>query len=273
MLKHGTRPAVCADDRWYPSQRENLMRAVDKYITANDKMDVGEIIGIIAPHAGYFFSGRVAGAAYRQVKGDDWGTVALVGPDHTGVTLGGLAIPDYDTWQTPLGDVPVDTEAVAVLEKSLTLRHVGQDQEHSLEVQLPFLQTALAQFSLLPVIMGDQSPATCRSLGASIAEVAQLRPTLLVASTDLSHFYPDQVARELDEKTLSYVLDFDPEGLAEALPTGKAQACGGAPVAAIMFAARALGARQAHLLRYANSSDVWQDKSRVVGYAAVALTP
>ena len=121
-------------------------------------------------------------------------------------------------------------------------------------------------------MMGDPSPAVCRELGLAVAAVAREREVLLVASTDLSHYHQYDQAKHLDEHTLKYILDFDPEGLADALARDQAHACGGASVAAVMIAARELGANQAHLVKYANSGDVWDDKSQVVGYAAVVVT-
>jgi len=272
MASLSARPPVCADDRWYPASATALRREVNEYIERAPALDLpGDVVGLIAPHAGYFFSGHVAGASYRQVRGNTYDTVVLIGPDHTGIAFGGLAFAEFDAWHTPLGDVPIDRELIAVLDRRLDLRHIGRDSEHSLEVQVPFLQTALADFKLVPIMMGDQSPATCRELGLAIAEAVRDRRALLVASTDLSHYYPYDEAKRLDEHTLKYVLDFDPQGLAEALARGEAHACGGGPVAAVMFAARELGATQARLVKYANSGDVWEDRSRVVGYAAVVL--
>jgi len=264
---------VCADDRWYPASPQALRQEVTDYLDHAPALDLpGDVLGLIAPHAGYFFSGHVAGASYRQVRGRDYDSVVLVGPDHRGLTFGELAFPDFDAWHTPLGDVPIDRELVTALDQRLHLRCVRRDSEHSLEVQLPFLQTALTGFKLLPLMMGDPSPAVCRELGQAIADAVRGRRALLVASTDLSHYYPYEQAKRLDQNTLKYVLDFDPAGFAEALTRGAALACGGGPVAAVMFAAHALGATQAHLVKYANSGDVWEDKSRVVGYAAVVLS-
>ena len=273
MAKTTVRPPVCADDRWYPASPEALRREVSDYIERAPALDLpGDVVGLVAPHAGYFFSGHVAGAGYRQVQGKGYDTVALVGPDHRGISFGALAFADFDAWHTPLGDVPVDRELVSALDKLLPLRHIGRDSEHSLEVQLPFLQTAVPDFKLVPILMGDPSPSACRQLGLALADVLRDRQALLVASTDLSHYYPYDHAKRLDGQTLKYILDYDPEGLAEALASNQAHACGGSPVAAVMIACRELGASQAHLVTYATSGDVWEDRSQVVGYAAVALT-
>jgi AmmeMemoRadiSam system protein B len=273
MAKHSVRPAMYADDRWYPAAADPLREEVTGYMERAPALDLpGAVMGLIAPHAGYFFSGHVAGASYRQIRGQKYDAVVLVGPDHQGVTYGRLAIADFDAWHTPLGDVPVDADLVAALDEQLPMRHIARDSEHSLEVQLPFLQIALGDFKLLPLLMGDQSPAACQNLGRAIADAVEDLHALLVASTDLSHYHTYKDATQLDKSTLQYVLDFDPTGLVEALTHDQAHACGGGPVAAIMFAARDMGATRAHLVKYANSGDVWDDKSRVVGYAAAVFT-
>jgi len=273
MERLSIRPALHADDRWYPASAANLRREVESYIDRSPKVALpGEVVALIVPHAGYFFSGHVAGAGYRQVQAGDYDTVVLVGPDHTGAALGELAVPDFDAWRTPLGEVIVDSDLVADLASKVPLRRVRRENEHSLEVQLPFLQVALSDFKLLPVMMGSQSAATCRTLGDAIAEVVGQRKALLVASTDLCHFQPDTATRRIDAHTVQFILDFDVPGLLEALREGTAQACGGGPVAAVMIAASRLGADRAHQIKYATSADVWEDRSRVVGYVAIVLT-
>jgi hypothetical protein len=273
MAEPRIRPAVCADNRWYPAAPNDLRREVSRHIERAAILDaVDAVVGLVVPHAGYQFSAHVAGAGYRHVSGGDYDTVVLIGPDHTGAAMGGTALPDFDAWRTPLGDVSVDHELASALERQTVLRHIRRDQEHSLEVQLPFLQVALDTFTLLPLMMGSQSPEVCRDLGHALADIVRGRRVLLVASTDLSHYQPDAVARELDQRTLGYVLNFDAEGLARALERSVAHACGGGPVSAVMFAARELGASQARLAKYATSGDVWPDRAQVVGYASVVLT-
>jgi AmmeMemoRadiSam system protein B len=273
MTERRIRPSVCADDRWYPASSSELRREVSGHMDRAPVLDLaGGVVGLVAPHAGYFFSAHVAGAGYRQVRDTDYDTVVLIGPDHTGAAMGTLAFPDFDAWSTPLGEVPVDRDLAAALEPRISLRRFSSDHEHSLEVQLPFLQVALGDFRLLPLMMGTQSPQACRELGLAVAAVVRERRALLVASTDLSHYQPDAVARDLDQHTLQYVLDFDPERLTDALEHSQAHACGGGPVAAVMFAGRELGATRAVLAKYATSGDVWSDRGRVVGYASVLLT-
>jgi AmmeMemoRadiSam system protein B len=273
MTELRIRPAICADNRWYPAAADDLRREVSGHIERAERLaNVGDVLGLIAPHAGYFFSAHVAGAGYRQVRDAGFDTVVLVGPDHTGAAMGETALPDFDVWRTPLGDVRVDRGLAAALEQHCALRSIRRDQEHSLEVQLPFLQVALQDFTLLPLMMGSQSAHACCELGLALAGIVRDRRALFVASTDLSHYQPDAVARELDQHTLQYVLDFDPDGLVQALEHSAAHACGGGPVAVVMYAARELGATDARLMKYATSGDVWADRAQVVGYASVVLT-
>ena len=180
MARTSVRPPICADDRWYPASPEALRREVSDYIERAAALDLqGEVVGLVAPHAGYFFSGHVAGASYRQVQGNTYDTVVLIGPDHRGIAFGALAFADFDAWHTPLGDVPVDRELVSGLEARLSVRHIGRDSEHSLEVQLPFLQTALGEFKLVPILMGDPSPAASRELGLAVADAVRDQRALL----------------------------------------------------------------------------------------------
>jgi AmmeMemoRadiSam system protein B len=170
----------------------------------------------------------------------------------------------------------VDWPLLDSLRSDIKIKLLQADEEHSLEIELPFLQMTLADFKLAPLIMGDQTPPTCRRLGQAMARaMEQNGRTLLVASSDLSHFFDDDTARRLDESTLRFVLDMDAEGLLEHVTTarrrGEPLACGAGPIAAVIHAAKALGATQAHLLKYATSADAHPRKESVVGYAAVAI--
>ncbi|HIP96065.1 MAG TPA: AmmeMemoRadiSam system protein B [Anaerolineae bacterium] len=256
---------------WYPGTKAELQRAVKEYLSHAELVELGgELVGLISPHAGYIYSGQVAAYAYKQVEGASYDVVAIVSPVHR-VSVGTFAVTAADAYETPLGLVYLDQELVSDLGKEIKLTRVGFDAEHSLEIQLPFLQVALGKFRLLPVMMGDQSLAVCRRLGAALGRVLAGKNALLVASTDLSHFYPYHQAVQLDRVALSYIDNFDPEGLAQALATRRTEACGGGPVIAVMLAARALGATRGQVLYYANSGDVTGDHSQVVGYVAGAL--
>jgi AmmeMemoRadiSam system protein B len=268
-----------ADGMWYSGSASHLETSVQTYLNDAPTMDdIGEIVGLVAPHAGHRFSGHVAGAGFGQLS-NTYETVVLIGPDHRGATIGQVATPEVDVWHTPLGNIPVNWDFLQAIHVDLPLKLLATDQEHSLEIELPFLQLILKEFNLVPLMMGDQAPATCRQLADALVramKAIEADTTLFVASSDLSHFYDDDTARQLDKETVQFMLDMDGDGLAEHAESGRFQgeplACGAGPVATVIFAAKALGATQAHLLKYATSADIHPDKSRVVGYAAVAFS-
>ena len=275
MQKERVRRSIIAGT-WYPGQPEKLRRTIDDFLAGVEPQPVaGELMGLIAPHAGYVYSGQVAAYAYRQLRLDggparSFDLVVVVSPLHR-MMAGRFATTQAAYYETPLGLVPLDVEAVDALDRAVGLNRVGFDNEHSLEIQLPFLQVALGEFKLLPVMMGSQALADCRELAEALAHLLRDRTALIVASTDLSHFYPYDRAVQIDQITLKYIANFDPEGLAQALRTHKAEACGGGPVVATLLAARTLGANRVQVLKYANSGDVTGDRSSVVGYAAGAV--
>lgn len=259
---------------WYPGTPEALARDVDRYLNQVPAQTIpGVLVGLIVPHAGYMYSGPVAAYAYKLLEKRSFDVVAVVSPSHRAYYRGN-AITEKRYYWTPLGTVPVDEELVTALARHAPVTRVPQDQEHSLEIQLPFLQRTLAEgWTLLPVMMGaDHSLAASQVLGTGLAAVLKDRRALLVASTDLSHFHNEATAHRLDQMVLDRVNAFDPEGLAEALAANRCEACGGGPVVAVMLAAQALGATEARVLRYATSADVTGDRSNVVGYMAAALT-
>jgi AmmeMemoRadiSam system protein B len=248
---------------------------VDRYldqVPADATRISGELVALVAPHAGYVYSGPVAAYAYKLLKDRTFDVVAVISPSHRAYYRGN-AITEKRYYWTPLGTVPVDEELITDLAQHAPVTRVPQDAEHSLEIQLPFLQRTLGEdWALLPIMMGDHSLAACRTLGNGLAAALQDRRVLLVASTDLSHHHPDATARRLDQVVLDRVNAFDPEGLAEDLESHACEACGGGPTVAAMLAARALGATDSTVLHYANSSDVTGDRSNVVGYMAAAIT-
>ena len=272
MRKERIRRSVIAGT-WYPGQPERLRQTVDGFLRSVEPQLVqGELMGLIAPHAGYDYSGQIAACAYRLLQHNGgarafYDLVVVISPLHR-MLLGEFATAQAAHYETPLGLVPLDSEAVDALDEAVGLNRVDFDNEHSLEIQLPFLQVVLGEFKLLPVMMGSQDIASCQKLAAALAGLLGSRPALLVASTDLSHFHPYDHAVQIDRATLAYIARFDPEGLAQALQGHKAEACGGGPVVATMLAARMLGANRAQVLKYANSGDMTGDRSSVVGYAA-----
>ena len=256
---------------WYPGTAAPLKATVDSYLDHVEKTDLGgDLIGLIVPHAGYMYSGQVAAYAYKQVYGLDFQQVVVVSPVHR-MYMGRFATTDKAYYETPLGLVEVDDEWVKALSLQLEISLVAHDNEHSLEIQLPFLQRLLPRMKLLPVMMGAQDWDTCQALAKGLVQVIGASKALLVASTDLSHFHPHRRAKALDQVFLNDVEAYDPEGLVRDLASGDTEACGGGPVVAVMLAAQRLGANRAQILKYATSGDITGDHSSVVGYAAGVL--
>ena len=263
---------------WYEGRPGSLTREVDTYISeAHLPALQGEVIGLVAPHAGHRYSGPVAGYAFAAARGLSPGVVAVLSPMHQ-PHPGTLLTSAHQAYATPLGNVPVDQQSLFALDTQLRkdlgegLTPVAYDREHSLEIELPFLQRALSgPFSLLPVMVRTVTPRVSRALGSALAEVLRGRSCLLVASTDLSHYYPQSEANAMDSEMLARLEAFDPDGLFEAEATGRGQACGLGALGAILWAARSLGADTVKVLRHATSGDVTGDYSSVVGYGAAAI--
>lgn len=256
---------------WYPGNARQLRAMIDEFLSnvPPQKLE-GDLVGLIAPHAGYIYSGQVAAYAYAPLRGKAFSRVVIVSPVHR-IYPGRFAVTDKSYYETPLGLVCVDAELLQAVERVIKLNRVSQDMEHSLEIQLPFLQYVLGDFALTPIMMGEQDWDSAVELGEALAQAIGEERVLLVASTDLSHFHRYDMAVRLDQLVLDYITAYDLAGLARTLAMQKAEACGGGPVMAVMVAAQKLGANRAELLKYMNSGDVTGDRSSVVGYAAVAL--
>lgn len=258
--------------QWYPGEPRQLRAMLDGFLASVETAPLeGQLVGLIVPHAGYVYSGQVAAYAYAQLKGRKFDRVVVVSPVHR-LYLGTLATTEKAYYETPLGLVPVDREMVEALSVRQHINRVSEDMEHSLEIQLPFLQHTLGEFALTPIMMGDQDKQSATELGMALAEIIGTQPVLLVASTDLSHFHPYNAAVHLDQEIVRHIVAIDAKGLAGAIETGDGEACGAGPVMAVLVAALKLKASSAVLLKYMNSGDVTGDRSSVVGYAAAALT-
>jgi len=265
---------------WYPGQPDALRRTLEGYLADAEKVELGgELKALISPHAGYAYSGPTAAHAYKQLEdGPAFDTVTILSPVHQAF-LGRFAVTRAGYYETPLGLVEVDAELVEALDEEVTLNRVGFDGEHSLEIQLPFLQQVLGTFTLLPVMMGepltgDRGLVACRELSAALAKLLRDRKALIVASTDLSHLYDYNDVVRHDRVMVELVERFDVEGLARALIEGRCHACGGAPVVTALLTAQALGANRAMVLHYTNSGDVTGNRrpgSYTVGYMAAAV--
>ncbi len=263
---------------WYEGNPDLLRRSVDHHLdhAALPALE-GEVVGVIAPHAGHIYSGPVAGHAFAAVRGRSPQVVAVLSPYHD-YHPSPLLVTSHEAYETPLGAVPVARELLGVLDAELEqstgmrLEPIARDREHSLEIELPFLQRALAApFELLPVMVRVQDPGASMALGSALAEVLKDRDSLLVGSTDLSHFYDQRTAGVLDSTMLRQMEDLSIEGMFAAEYSGKGFACGLGAVAAVIWAARMLGADRLRVLKHATSGDVTGDFGKVVGYAAAAI--
>lgn len=258
---------------WYPADPVVLAREVDRYLAAADDLPLGTPRAIIAPHAGLMYSGPIAAYAYRLLYGHDFDVAVLVGPSHY-VGFEGAAIYERGAFDTPFGPISIDEKCAAIAassSKAIGTHPLAHVREHSLEMQLPFLKRVLPNVEIVPIVMGYQRRDTAYAVGDAITEAVRGRKAVLVASTDLSHYHNAPNAARLDRKVIQHVERFDQDGLMSLLETDPEHACGGGPTVSVMRAARALGASDARVLKYGDSSDVSGDKDAVVGYLAAAF--
>jgi AmmeMemoRadiSam system protein B/AmmeMemoRadiSam system protein A len=260
---------------WYPGTAQELRAQIRRFIQAvPDPKDLpGDLSALIVPHAGYVYSGGVAAHAYRLLLDRPFSRVAVIAPSHR-YPFRGASVDLIEGYETPLGTVPVDPVlSRRLVEADPIFRHVpeGHAQEHALEIQLPFLQEVLKAFQLIPIIQGSQDPQTCEGMAKTLARVFADHEVLLIASTDLSHFYSYDRAVALDRQVIEHVAAYDEQGLLRDLSEDRVEACGGGPMVTVMKTARLLGADRSRVLKYANSGDITGDRSGVVGYLAAAL--
>jgi AmmeMemoRadiSam system protein B/AmmeMemoRadiSam system protein A len=265
-------PAVAG--AFYTADPDDLSAQIRGFLgNVPSKKLPGAIAALIAPHAGYIYSGQVAAYAYKLIEGNTYDTVAVLAPSHR-YPLRGASVYPRGAYQIPLGLIPIDEDSAEKLIKGselVTYVSHAHAEEHSLEVQLPFLKTVLGDFKLLPVVVGSYDLATCKALADALYQVLKDKSVLIVASTDLSHYHPYQKAVELDQIVIDSIKQFDPEGLLHAIASDRCEACGAGPMVTTMLLAQQLGATQSELLNYANSGDVSGDKSRVVGYMSAVF--
>ena len=273
MLRH---PAVAG--RFYKGSPDELKKQVEAFI------DIAagrrKAIGILSPHAGLIYSGSVAGAVYSRVELP--GTFVLIGPNHTGLGAP-VSLMTKGNWETPLGTVMIDEAlAAAILSRSPRIREdtLAHLHEHSLEVQLPFIQYFKSDFKIVPIQMLDTRLETCLEVGRAVGEAIgdarrgtkdEGQGVLIVASSDMSHYENASVAREKDLKAIEKILTLDPVGLHRTVKDNNITMCGYGPAAAMLVASRMLGAEQAELIKYTNSGEVSGDYEQVVGYAGIVI--
>src|SRR5436309_4744679 len=272
MVTQPVRRAAVAGT-WYPGSSGALAAALDRHLARTSRDVAGELVALIAPHAGLMYSGPVAAHAYRLLRGRRFDVAVLVGPSHF-VGFDGVAVVPSGGFETPFGVAAIDEPTAAELTAAspLVREHpAAHAREHSLEMQLPFLQHLAPGTPIVPLVMGYQTRDTARALGDALASVLRSRHAVAIASTDLSHYQDAGTAAALDRVVIDCVSRFDADGLQQALDEEPNHACGGGPTVAVMRAAQQLGAGDAVVLDYADSGDVSGDKSAVVGYLAAAL--
>jgi MEMO1 family protein len=272
------RPVIAGT--WYPGSEQSLARTVDDYLARVKHRPVpGRLLGLIAPHAGYAYSGQTAAYAYRQLEGRQVDTVVLLGPSHR-AWLGDYATSAEGAYATPLGEVPLDEDFVEALAEHHLMQRIRGDAEHSLEIQLPFLQRELGSFRLVPILMSADEPQVARELAASLARVTLDRygeapgRVLFVASSDLHHIEDYEQVEKRDARVREALAALDVEALTKRLMSPESSVCGRMPILTVVHAACALGADTAQILHHTNSSEVSGERRRgqyTVGYMAAAL--
>ena len=259
---------------WYEAHPKKLAAEIDSYLNNAQLPKLkGKVIAVIAPHAGHVYSGSVAAHAFASLRGLSPDLAVVLSPFHNFAPYP-LITTAHEAYSTPLGNIKVDRSALAELQARLDIpiTPVAYDREHSLEIELPFLQRVFQhEFKLLPMMIRAQESSTAQKLGGALAALLDGRNAVIVASTDLSHFYAARAASTFDHEMLKRFEAFDPESIFEAEHSGAGFACGHAAVAAMLFAAKQLGADKVQTLKYATSGDITGDHISVVGYGAAVV--
>ncbi len=260
-------PAVSG--QFYPRSKKDLLRELSRCFNGIPRT-MRDVLGAVVPHAGYIYSGRTAAHVYTSLPDAD--TFVMLGPNHTG--YGSPVSVSSETWVTPLGEAGADLEFIRALPKRIIYQdETAHKYEHSLEVQLPFLQYRFKDFKIVPICMGMQDEETAIEVGQEIAEAVNKvdKKVVIIASSDFTHYRPDKVARENDKYYIESILNMDIPGFYQRLQRRDASVCGYGPIAAMLAAAKSLGAKKATLLNYSTSGDATGDVSAVVGYAGIIV--
>ena len=272
MLSPPLRPPAVAG-RFYPSRPDSLTRQLDQYL-GNEAEKINDALGCVVPHAGYMYSGHVAGAVFGRLPKRK--IYIILCPNHTGRGAP-FAIMSSGEWLTPLGRAQVNPGMANLLRQSCHLLmedSEAHEDEHSLEVQLPFLQRSVGDFSFVPIAIGSIGYSGLESLGHSIAQAVKpaAADSLVIASSDMNHYEPDGLTREKDHKAIDKILALDPQGLYEVVRREDISMCGYGPAIVMLTAAKDLGARHVQLIKYATSADTTGDRDAVVGYAGIIVS-
>jgi AmmeMemoRadiSam system protein B len=269
LVRH---PAVAG--RFYPRDPAALRKEVDAYLDRPANGELIRALGCVAPHAGYMYSGHVAGTVFARIEIPELCLVLC--PNHTGMGRP-LAMIGEGAWETPLGEVPIDSSFAAVLKEHCPLLEedsAAHRNEHAAEVELPFLQIRQPKLKFVPIALGTQQFEVLEHLGNAIgAAIAEHEaPVLMVASSDMNHYESDVVTRVKDHKAIEAILALDPRGLYETVMREQISMCGFGPAVAMLTSAKKQGAKSAELVKYATSGDISGDREMVVGYAGIIVS-
>lgn len=271
------RPSITDTAGWYPKQPKELTERLEMYMrTAQISIPDRKIIGIIVPHAGHVYSGQIAAYSFNSIRNLRPDIVTIISPSHF---IGGadIILSDHSAYRTPLGEIEIETELVDEIASILHKEHgitsikVSRDPEHSIEVELPFLQHIYNEFKIIPIMIRNQNRKVAKALGYVVSEVLKDKNTILVASSDLSHYYNLIVANRLDREIINRISNFDPDKVLQAETDGVGQACGIGAIAAVLWASKNIGATRSEILKYGTSGDITGDYDEVVGYVSAII--
>lgn len=271
-------PAVAG--MFYPKDEKQLKEEIQNCIlhefgAAHSETKTEKIFGAICPHAGYMYSGPIASHSFQSIANQDFELAIILGPNHWGVGCGVATMKDC-TWQTPLGGIEVDSESaeeINKLSKLIEIDFFSHTRDHSIEVQVPFLQEIYKKkFKILPIILNDQDLEFAQEIGHAIATLAKKKKCIIIGSSDFTHYEPNEFAHSQDKALIEPILRLDVEEFYKVLNERRVTACGYGAIASTMIACKELGATKGKLLKYATSGDIAGDKSSVVGYASIVFT-
>lgn len=271
-----TRPSL--EQSWYSKDPIELSSSIENYLKNTEiKYDGSKIYGIIVPHAGHIYSGHVAAYAFNSIKDLRSKLVVIISPSHF---IGGadLIISSHQAYNTPLGDIDIEAELLQDIIQNLnddygiTTKKVSNDPEHSIEVELPFLQVILGNFDLIPIMIRNQNLHVSKSLGEVLYKKLLKRDCIIIASSDLSHYFDQKTANSMDKEIIKRIESFDPESVLKAEEQNVGQACGIGAISSVLWACKNQGAETVKILKYATSADASGDYDRVVGYVSALIS-
>lgn len=259
---------------FYPANPEKLRKDIRHYLEKVETVHLQHPVAFVVPHAGYMYSGPIAACSYAHLKGKPLEVAVVLAPSHR-ARFNGASVISNGVYQTPLGDILIDDAVSDMLLKNSCFMEIKEAHhvEHSLEVQLPFLQAVVPHFLLVPIIIGTTDIDMCKNIGNAVAEVLnnESRPYTIILSTDLSHYYSYDTAVKIDSVLIESLKSFDEDHLHETIASRKGEACGAGPLLAGIVASKKLGAHKVQILHYANSGDTAGPKHEVVGYLSAAF--